>query len=104
MPRINRPKPYTEIFARHRGEILGLISKFSAVDEKGRYLHWHDFRHRVPSGINAEAAWCTVKLSRALMQKFIGLTAENGDPFKYCLPDYAQTVIHAIEHINGGSG
>ncbi|OLS63446.1 Fic family protein [Pseudomonas putida] len=104
MPRISRPKPYTEIFARHAGEILGLISTFSAVDDKGRYLHWHDFRHRVPSGINAEAAWCTVKLSRTLMQRFIGLRAEDDSPFKYCLPDYAQTVIHAIEHINARLG
>ncbi|MEE1920470.1 Fic family protein [Pseudomonas sp. 148P] len=104
MAHIKKPKDYAEIFAHHSGEMLALIPRFSAVDAKGRYLHWHDFRHRVPAGINAEAAWGAVKLSRKLILKSIGLDAENGQPFQYCLPDYAQKVIHDIEHINARLG
>lgn len=104
MAHVKKPKDYAEIFAHHSGEMLGLISRFSAIDEKGRYLHWHDFRHRVPAGINADAAWGAVKLSRSLILKAIGLAAENGQPFQYCLPDYAQKVIHDIEHINARLG
>ncbi|OAI93217.1 Fic family protein [Pseudomonas putida] len=104
MASIKVPKPYKEILELHGSEILELIPRFSAVDEKGRYLHWHDFRHRVPAGINANAAWGAVKLSRSVILKSIGLYAEDGQPFKYCLPDYAHTVIHDIEHINAKLG
>lgn len=100
MAQVRKPKPYLPIIERHSAEVLSLLGKFSSVDEKGRYLHWHEFRHRVPGGVNPEVAWGAVKLSRALILKPSGLSAENGQSFQYCLPDYAQTVIHAIEHIN----
>ncbi|MNE28141.1 hypothetical protein D3C80_1215710 [compost metagenome] len=104
MSHVKKPKTYMQLMSDHGTEIFGLLPKFSAVDAKGRYLHWHDFRHRVPKGINAEAAWGAVKLARSMLLKPIGLVAENGEPFKYCLPDYAQTVIHDIEHINSKLG
>ncbi|MDR0279067.1 MAG: Fic family protein [Paucimonas sp.] len=104
MPHIKKPRPYAEILALHLPDMLQLVQRFSAVDQKGRYLHWHDFRHRVPPDTNAEAAWGAVKFSRNIILKPIELTAEDGQPFQYCLPDYAQTVIHDIEHINAKLG
>ena len=104
MSHVKKPKAYTQLMSDYGAEIFGLLPNFSIVDAKGRYLHWHDFRHRVPKGINAEAAWGAVKLARSMLLKPIGLVAESGEPFQYCLPDYAQTVIHDIEHINSKLG
>ncbi|MGY2251706.1 Fic family protein [Pseudomonas reactans] len=104
MSHIKKPKPYMEIIAGNSAGVFALVSKFSAVDEKGRYLHWHDFRHRVPKGVDPETAWGAVKLARSMILKPIDLSAESGQPFKYCLPDYAQTVIHDMEHINSKLG
>lgn len=100
MSHIKKPKAYAELLATYGFEAFQLLSTFSAVDAKGRYLHWHDFRHRVPKGVNAQAAWTAVKMARTVLLKPIALTAESGKPFQYCLPDFAQTVIHDIERIN----
>lgn len=104
MSSIKKPKPSMDVVREKGAAVFELMSKFSAVDEKGRYLHWHDFRHRVPSGTDAEAAWAAVKMSRSVMLKPTGLLAESGAPFRYCLPDSAQTVIHKIDHLNAKLG
>ena len=36
----------------------------SPTDEKGRYLHFHDFRYRVAKGLNIKLAWSVVKSAR----------------------------------------
>lgn len=104
MTAIKRPPAYLDTVSSNPETVVKLMAQFSAVDHKGRYLHWHDFRHRVPAGIDAQAAWAAVKLSRAAMLKPVGLQSESGQPFRFCLPDCAQTVIHKIDHLNAKLG
>lgn len=104
MASIKKPASYLATVARSAEAVVKLMPQFRAVDQKGRYLHWHDFKHRVPAGIDADAAWAAVKLSRAAILKSVGLYCQAGTPFSYCLPDSAQTVIHQIDQLNARLG
>lgn len=104
MAQIKRSRPIADILREKHLELFELLGKFKAVDEKGRYLHWHDFRHRVEKGVDAEAAWAVVKVARRSLLKTIDLDAENGQEFQYCLPDSAQNVTHKIDQLNAKLG
>lgn len=75
------------------------MGQFKAVDAKGRYLHWEDFKRRVPTGIDPLVAWTAVKTARDGMLRDLELHAENGSPFRYCIPDALEGILHLIDRL-----
>jgi len=104
MARIQKPVPFPDLLARHGINIFEQMNRFKAVDEKGRYLHWHEFMRRVPKGIDKECAWAAVKIARTNGQRDIGLDSECGDPFVLHLTDFCHKVIHDIEQLSARLG
>ncbi|MEH3021990.1 MAG: Fic family protein [Pseudomonas oryzihabitans] len=104
MPRIESPPAYRETFLAKGMEVMELIPRFKAVDAKGRYLHWHDFKHRVPAGTDRLIAWAATKTSRLAAIKPLSLRGENGQPFLLYLTDYCQTIIWQVEQLNARLG
>ncbi|WP_082696315.1 Fic family protein [Pseudomonas oryzihabitans] len=104
MSHIKRPRKVGDILKEKSGDLPRYFGKYKAVDEKGRYLHWHDIRHRVQNGDDAELAWAVIKLSRQSLLKPIELNAETGHPFQFCLPDSSQNILHKIDRLNAEIG
>lgn len=52
-------------------EILDYLSFWQVVDVKGRYLHYDEFRYRIPKGINPDLAWALTKKARKSAQQFL---------------------------------
>lgn len=101
MSRVEKPKDISNIANDHGSAVFELLSKYRAVDDKGRYLHWNEFKRRVPSTVNREAAWGAVKLARMSMLKSIELVSESGKPFEFCIPDICLKTLHEVEQLNG---
>ncbi|MBB5019349.1 Fic family protein [Chitinivorax tropicus] len=97
MSGIQKPPSWRERITQDH--IWDLFDQFSAVDESGRYFHWHDFRYRVPKGVIPEDAWTVVKLHRSAQQKKLPLVADNGQPFTYLIIDAMQPTLHFLDSL-----
>lgn len=73
-----------------------LLLKYPAVDEKGRYLHWNEFKWRVDSKDNPIQAWVATKINRQSLLKELELLDKAGDNFKFCIPASLQSRIYQI--------
>lgn len=107
MASIKRPPTPEDIHAVIHKDIsayLDALNEYSYADSKGRYQHWHDFRFRVPSGVDAVLAWGAVKHARNSILREVGLYAENGRPMRFCLPDSASNVVHKIDQLSAKIG
>ncbi|MBJ2345532.1 MULTISPECIES: Fic family protein [Pseudomonas] len=104
MSGIQKPTDFGVLLKKHGVDVFELMSTYKAVDDKGRYLHWHEFKRRVPAGINKEAAWAAVKIARASGNKALDLNSECGQPFQLHITDFCHTVIHDIEQLNARLG
>ncbi|QDQ27071.1 Fic family protein [Chitinimonas arctica] len=78
--------------------LLVLARKYRAYDDKGRYLHWHEFRFR-PTEDDRKVAWWAVKFARLQLLRPIGLAAEHGKSFLLCMPDPMQRILHRIDRM-----
>lgn len=99
MATVQNPPDWKEIFSRQASEVSELLRQFRASDDKGRYLHWHEFRRRVPREVEPELAWCAVKLSRLGLLKALTLKSADGRPFFYGIPDALQDILHRIDRL-----
>ncbi|TBW08546.1 Fic family protein [Azotobacter chroococcum subsp. isscasi] len=104
MSKVEKPLPFIEIMQKKTHEVIDLMSQFGAVDEKGRYLHWHELKRRLPSTVDRVAAWGAIKLARNVVLKKLDLHSENGEPFKLFLPDSCQHIIHRVEQLTAQIG
>jgi len=84
-------------------QYLPYIGKYSATDEKGRYLHWDEFKWRVRKPDDVVGAWLAVKFHRKSMMKHIELMDEKGKDFQFCLPNSLQSKLHKIVKSAGGN-
>jgi len=100
MAAIQKPTEFGVLLKKYGVQIFDLMRDFKAVDNKGRYLHWNDFRRRVPAGVNKEAAWAAVKIARASGSKTLELKSECENNFLLHITDYCSSVIHGIELVN----
>lgn len=72
---------------------LGYLSEHLAIDNKGRYLSWDDFRYRNPN--DSKRRWLAQKLNRQAIMQWL----EIGDyRLSYCLPHSLQMQLLQIEH------
>lgn len=104
MAKIQKPTDFAVLLKQYGLEIFELARTYKAVDDKGRYLHWDEFRRYPSPGVSKEAAWAAIKLSRACGSKALELRSECGSPFFICSTDFCDAVIHAVESVTSRLG
>ena len=55
---------FDEINKNHPEKLSEYLDYYKAIDSKGRYLPFDEFRHRVKAGLDINLAWAMTKLSR----------------------------------------
>ena len=85
--------PFSKIAGMSPETINLYLELHSAVDHKGRYLHFDNFRFRVPKGLDVSLAWSVVKMAR---QKQLTSLLSIGDPAQNCSFMYTPTIQKAI--------
>lgn len=104
MAKIQKPADFGVLLKQHGLEIFELARTCKAVDAKGRYLHWDEFRRYPSPGVSKEAAWAAIKMSRACASKSLELRSECGNPFFLCITDFCEAVIHGVEAVTSRLG
>lgn len=92
------------LFDQDPSKAIRILSEFSPLDSKGRYLHWDKLRHLSPiEGFSIEQCWCGVKKVRQKMYKELPLFDKFQRPFKYCAPDNIWRELHWLDRYAAGS-
>ena len=74
-----------------------------ALDEKRRYLHWDDMRHRQPpDGLSLETWWLQTDLSRRAIAQELPLRGTDDIPFRFSNVDVVQERVHKIDQQASG--
>jgi len=71
-------------------ERISLLSNpdIGVCDNKGRYLHWDELRHKpTPEGYSHELYWFAVKQSRKAASRRLTFVDKNNSPMSYCITD-----------------
>lgn len=108
MARIRKPEKsctrfLQELDAENAKKLLAYFGKYGAIDAKGRYLHWDEFKWRVNKGDDELIAWLATRLSRRSISKsLLTLQAENDSYFSYTVPDSLVAQLHIIDKLAGG--
>lgn len=84
------------------GEFITHLSKYEVIDAQGRYLHWDQFKWRVPAS-EAQLAWQAVKFKRHSISKPVGLFDDKEREFRYCTPTTVESKLHEIVKVAGGN-
>lgn len=81
-----------------------LMVGFPGGTASGKYRHWDVLRHlKPPDGLTVEQWWLGLKLARIGMYQPLPMTAKDGGPFVYALPDVAQRMLHQIDRDASGT-
>lgn len=100
------PPPLDELVRRIMSGEDGLRSIMGAmrpVDDRGRYLHWDDVRHRTPpDGMTREQWWLGMALSRMATSRPLPLLSVDGAPFRFSNVDRIQEAVHRIDQQASG--
>ncbi|PHS30985.1 MAG: filamentation induced by cAMP protein fic [Methylophaga sp.] len=81
-----------------------IMSEFSPLDDKGRYLHWDKLRHLpAPEGLTNEQWWIGVKSSRQKLYQQLPLLDKQRKAFLFCVPDSVQRQLHWLDRHAAGS-
>ncbi|ASK35875.1 cell filamentation protein Fic [Alcanivorax sp. N3-2A] len=99
MAEISQPPDLKRILEENQPAVLAEIERHGAVDAKGRYLHWHDLRRRLPASHDKEVVWAAIKLARRNLLKPLSLSTAGGQPFQFCVTDMAESVLHQIDRL-----
>lgn len=73
--------PFQHIAEKEPDKIDEYLGLFSPIDSKGRYLHYDEFKYRVPKELDTNISWSVVKMARHRQLKSI---LSIGEPLKYC--------------------
>ncbi|WP_292085485.1 MULTISPECIES: Fic family protein [unclassified Brevundimonas] len=103
-----RPPKLYETFERiakqDPSRLARLLANPSMVDEKGRYLHWDDFRFKLGvEGISSEEAWVALKIARNAASQKIGITDTKGTEFTFSEPPKLKETLRHLDMNAGGS-
>lgn len=94
------PPDHHSIFgkiATNTDKLMRVIQQ-TAVDNKGRYLHWDDFRFRTPPDqLTTEEAWCGTRLARQRQMTKTSLNDKDGQAFSFVEPDRVRWLLHWID-------
>lgn len=73
--------PFQHIAENEPEKIDEYLGLFSPIDSKGRYLHYDEFKYRVPKELDTNVSWSVVKMARSRQLKNI---LPIGEPIKHC--------------------
>lgn len=85
-------------------QFLDYVSKYQAVDQKGRYLHWNEFKWRIDETDNKVMAWHATKFNRRVLLKQIELLDKKNNKFQFCIPESLQSKLYQITKRIGSGG
>ena len=101
-----RPPTFDELFRRFAGnpdDFGRAAASGSPVDNKGRYLHWDELRHRTPpDGFTRELWWLSMVFGRRGTSKELPLRAVDGSAFRFSNIDAVQRLTHYIDQHSSG--
>ncbi|PQZ88919.1 MULTISPECIES: Fic family protein [Pseudomonas] len=104
MAKVQKPTDFNVLLEQYGMQVFELARTFKAVDDKGRYLHWDEFRRYPSHGISKEAAWAAIKLSRACGSQTLELRSECASPFSLYLTEFCAAAIHGVEQMTSRLG
>ena len=92
-----------EIAAEDPQRMIDLFASGRAVDDKGRYLHWDQMRHRQPpEGLTLQEWWARTAVSRMSQARTLPVTGTDGRPFRLTNIDRIQEMVHRIDQQASG--
>lgn len=99
---IKRPPALISFEHMSREEVFEYLPYSRIVDDKGRYLPWDDFRHRISSRKRADIAWTFTRLAREGSMQKIDYRNESGVQAGYCLIPVLQEACELVDkHATG---
>ncbi len=79
------------------------FSSSGPVDDRGRYLHWDEMRHRQPpDSLTLQEWWAGTAASRVKNARLLPFTGTDGDPFRFTNIDRIQEMVHRIDQQASG--
>ena len=101
------PPDLVDLLAEITGDdpqrLLEVLFRGRPVDEKGRYLHWEQMRHRKPpAGLTLEEWWYGTAASRANNARTLPFAGTDGEPFRFTNIDPIQEMVHRIDQQASG--
>ena len=102
-----QPPDWLQLMAQYADEgperMIDLFASGRAVDDKGRYLHWDQMRHRQPpDGHTLNEWWVGTAASRANNARPLPFTGTDGNPFRFTNIDRIQQMVHRIDQQASG--
>ncbi|MGL5289334.1 MAG: Fic family protein [Aeromonas sp.] len=88
-------------------EVFPYFTSYSAVDEKGRYLHWSKLKWHLSSSLTRnekENIWFAIKMKRQGMSSTLQFQSCNEFKFNFCTPDIIVSKLHEIDKSTGAYG
>jgi Fic family protein len=97
------PDPYALFGALDPARMPAVLTAMSGAMTVDAYHHWADLRYRKPPGdLNHDEWWCALKFGRVPLFKDVPLVDTHGRPFRFCVPDLAQRMLHQIDQALSG--
>ncbi|MBP8197403.1 MAG: Fic family protein [Chromatiaceae bacterium] len=78
--------------------MAALLSRLPDIGTPHDYLHWDKLQHySPPEGLSVREWWLLLKLSRSAALRPIGLTDQQGRPFRFAVPERVAAELHRID-------
>jgi Fic family protein len=72
--------PFNRIAEQCSEQLGDYLELFAPVDDKGRYLHFDELRHRLPAALDIDLAWSVVKSARQRQKSTVLFLGEPSMP------------------------
>ena len=97
------PQLLSEIADDDPQRLFEVFSNGRPVDDKGRYLHWDQMRHRKPpEGLTLQEWWARTAVSRLSQARALPVTGTDGTSFRFTNIDRVQEMVHRIDQQASG--
>ncbi len=97
------PQLLSEIADDDPQRLFEVFSNGRPVDDKGRYLHWDQMRHRKPpEGLTLQEWWVRTAVSRLSQARALPVTGTDGTSFRFTNIDRIQEMVHRIDQQASG--
>ncbi len=95
---------FSEITQKHPEKLSEYFEFYKPLDNKGRYLPYDEFRHRVPSHLDPTLAWALTKLSRIMQYSPLIYLGEPSQPCHFIFtPTVQKALSHTDRHTTTGA-
>ncbi|WP_374380269.1 Fic family protein [Dongia sp.] len=82
----------------HDSEKFSRAFRLDATDDRGRYLHWEEFRFKpIPEGLTAIDAWVGTKMARDKQMRQTVFVDKNKRHFRFMETDSIRRLLHHID-------